>query len=316
MWALRLAYLPRARVAGMAIKFTATSTDCGMNASNRGPLLNKTFRVLKKHYKAVTPPADRSVLEHMLYGCCLENSKHEQADEVIAFLQQNFFDWNEVRVTTAAELTEVMAPLEDPAASATRLKRTLHSVFETHYTFELEFLKKQNLGKATKEIEDLSGATSFLVSYVTQNALGGHSIPVNRGAFAALVVLGVATESDVEKQRVPGLERTIPKTKGVEFGSLLHQLGVDYAKSPFSPKLRTILLEIAPDAKDRLPKRSTKKKEEESEKPEKGSKSKAAAKSEKKATKKTSKKKSADTKASGTKKKKSATKSLSRKKPR
>ena len=58
---------------------------------------------------------------------------------------------------------------------------------------------------------------------------------------------------------MPGLERTIPKNKGVEFGSLLHQLGAEVVANPFSTNLHKLLLEIAPDAKERFPKRHAKK---------------------------------------------------------
>jgi len=229
-----------------------------MSAPNRAALLNKTIKILKKHYQPVAPPADRSLLEHLLYACCLENSPYEAADEVFAKLQENYFDWNEVRVTTVAELSEVMSPLADPAEAAQRLKRTLQSVFEKHYSFDIDPLKKQNLGKAVKDLEAFAGATPFTVAYATQHALGGHAIPLNSGLFAVFVVLGVVTEAEANKQRIPGLERTIAKSKGVECSSLLHQLAVDYAANPHSTNVRAVLLEIAPDAKDRLPKRSSK----------------------------------------------------------
>jgi len=45
-----------------------------MSVPNRSELINATFDILKKHYKPVKPPADRSLLEHLLYACCLENS--------------------------------------------------------------------------------------------------------------------------------------------------------------------------------------------------------------------------------------------------
>jgi endonuclease-3 len=230
-----------------------------MSASNRQALITKTHKVLRKHYEPVAPPADRLVLEHMLYGCCLENAKHEAVDEVFAKLEQDYFDWNEVRVTTVRELSEVMSVLTDPEDAARRLKRTLQSVFETHYSFDLEFYKKQNLGKSLKEIEKYNGVTPFTLAYVAQNALGGHSIPVNQGVFGVLLVLGIISEAEAAKQRVPGMERAISKSKGVEFASLLHQIGVDYATTPFSPRLRSVILEIAPDAKERLPKRGAKK---------------------------------------------------------
>ena len=96
-----------------------------MSVSNRAALINKTYKVLKKYYAPVTPPANRSVLEHLLYACCLQNASPEAADEAFAKLQQAFFDWNEVRVTTIIELAETMSALPDPAESATRLKRSV-----------------------------------------------------------------------------------------------------------------------------------------------------------------------------------------------
>jgi endonuclease-3 len=203
------------------------------------------------------------VLDHVLYACCLENGRHEQVDEIFAKLEQYYFDWNEIRVTTITELAEVMSSLPDAAEAAKRVKQVLQTVFETHYSFDIEVFRKQNLGKSLKEIEKFRGVTPFTLAYVTQNALGGHSIPLNQGLLAVFVFLGVIGESDAGRQRVPGLERIIPKSKGVECASLLHQLGVDFATNPLSARLRSILLEIDPDAKDRLPKRSARKEEPE-----------------------------------------------------
>ncbi|MFV1966373.1 MAG: hypothetical protein ACC628_13200 [Pirellulaceae bacterium] len=276
-----------------------------MSTSNRQTLINKTFKVLRKHYEPVAPPSDRSVLEHLLYACCLENAKHESVDEVFAKLEQSYFDWNEVRVTTVAELAEMMSILSDAAEAAQRLKRGLQGVFETHYSFDLEFLHKQNLGKAIKEVKRFSGVTRFAVSYVTQNALSGHSIPVNQGVFSVFEVLGVMTHAEAAKKRVPGLERAIPKSKGVEFGSLLHQFGVDFATTPFSPRIRSVVLEIAPDAKDRLPKRGAKKVSATTQTQEKKTKA-APTPSRQKKTQN----------ADSASKKKSPTKRLTRKKPR
>src|SRR6185436_19439394 len=79
------------------------------------------------------------------------------------------------------------------------------------------------------------------------------------GTLDALVVLGVLTPVEAKTHTVPGMERAIPKSKGQEFGSLLHELGAELVANPFSNHLRDILLSISPDAKDRLPKRGVKK---------------------------------------------------------
>lgn len=300
-----------------------------MNASNRAAKLTKSHKVLKKHYKPTTIP-DRPVLEHLLYACILENAVPDLADEAFARMQEEYFDWNEVRVTTVAELSEVMNKIPDATEAAQRLKATLQSVFEAHYSFDLEPLKKMNLGVAIKELEKLRGLRAFAIAYATQHGLGGHAIPVSQGAMEALKVVGIVSDAEADKHKVPGMERAIPKTKGVEYASLLHQVGVDFHSAPFSPRVRSILVEIDPDAKERMPKRTSKKKETEA--PEaveaepaaqpaaKGKKKKAAAKKAAPPAKKKTVKKKASSKAAAPKattvKKKSTSKRLAKKKPR
>jgi endonuclease-3 len=229
---------------------------------NRTALLNKTHRVLKQHYKPVPIPSDRPLLEHILYACCLENAPYDAADRIYDHLSKSFFDWNEVRVSTVTELSEAMRSLPDPTAAASNLKRVLQGVFESTYSFELESLKKQNISQAIKHLEKLGGSTPFVRAYVTQAALGGHSIPLDRGALDLLFVLGIISESEAKSGKVSGFERVIPKNKGAEFGSLLHQLAADYRANPFSPNVRKLILSINPDAKDRFPKRGAKKEPE------------------------------------------------------
>ena len=227
-----------------------------MTTTNRAALLTKLHKVLRKHYKPYAPPSDRSVLEHLLYASCLENARPDAADEALARLKELYFDWNEIRVTTVSELAEVLSGLPDPSAAGQRIKKGLQSVFETGYQFELEGLRKQNLGKAEKDLEKIQGTTPFVRAYVAQNALAGHSIPVNQGAMEVLYAVGILSDGEIEKGQVPGLERAIPKNKGVEFGSLLQQIGADYLASPGSSKLKGILAEVDPDFKERVARRA------------------------------------------------------------
>jgi endonuclease-3 len=227
-----------------------------MAAKNRATQINKVLKVVKKHYKPVAPPKERSLLQYLIYACLLENSLHDAAEKAFQSLSTDYFDWNEVRVSTIKELAEVCKPLNDPNEAATRLKRVLQSVFETHYSFDLEPLKKLNIGVAVKTLEKYNGSTPFIVAYVTQQALGGHSIPINQGLLQSMHVVGVVSDGEAAKGTVPGLERIVPKSKGAEVGSQLHQLGVELFRSPYGPTIRKILLEIEPDAKDQLPKRS------------------------------------------------------------
>ncbi len=249
-----------------------------MSAKNRADLITKLHKFVKKEYQVITPPSNRSVLEHMIYGCCLENSTFDAADDAFARLQENYFDWNEVRVTTVAELAESCRNLSDPTAAAKSLKKTLHGIFEHYYQFDLDFLKKENLSKAVQTFQKFNGVSQFVVSYVAQNGLGGHSIPLDHSLMRLFYVLGIVTEEESKKERVPGLERTIAKAKGAEFSILAHQLAVAFNSAPFSTAIRAMILKINGDAKERFPKRASRKKEPEKKAPAKKEPVKAVAK--------------------------------------
>jgi endonuclease-3 len=228
-----------------------------MATPNRSALINRTIKVLRKHFKPVATIKDRTLFEHLLFACLVEDSPQESAEQVFNSLKNDYFGWNEVRVSTIRELTDVLKPLVNPPESAARLKQSLHAVFESVYEFDIESLKKQNIGQAVKQLQKYNGTTPFAVAYVTQHALGGHSIPLNQGALITLHAVGVISDDEYTKGVVPGLERTVPKSKGSEIGSLLHQLGVEVGRNPYGQAARKLMLEIDPNCKDPLPKRAT-----------------------------------------------------------
>jgi endonuclease III len=229
-----------------------------MAAPSRSTLLAQIQKVLKRHYDPVSVDANRSVLEHVIYGLLLENATYAAADAVLAALRESYFDWNEVRVAAATDLAEQLQRLPQPAVTAASLRGVLQAMFDTAFSFDLEHLRKENLGQAVERLERFKGSRPFMVSYVVQAALGGHAIPLDRGALDVFAILGAIGPGEQQAGSVPGLERAVPKHKGVEFASLLHQLSADFVANPHSPSVHKLLLEINPGAKDRLPKRGKK----------------------------------------------------------
>ncbi|QDV75512.1 hypothetical protein [Botrimarina mediterranea] len=223
-------------------------------ASNRAARLTKLVSDLKKRYKPTAPP-QRALFETILFATLLENSPPDVADKVFSEIESSYYDWNEVRVSSRSELAEHMKVLSDPNGSADRLKRTVQSIFETFYKFDLEELKKQNLGQAVKTLEGFDGVTPFVVSYATQNGLSGHAIACNGGVLIAMQVMEIITEAEAKKGIVPGLERAIPKSKGVEAMLVLHEMGVEVGRNPYGAAAKKLLTELDPSCKDRLPKR-------------------------------------------------------------
>ena len=210
----------------------------------RAAQLTKLHKVLKANYKPFPFDHKRPLLEMAVFAALLENSSFEQAEQIYASLLKKYFDWNEVRVSTITELAEALAPLFDSSARATQLKKVLQGIFEAKYTFDIEILKKQNLGAAIKELNTMTGASSFVVNFVAQNSLGGHAIALDRGAWEILVIAGIATPQEAATGELSGLERTIPKNKGIEFFTLLHQAGAEYLHNPNAPVPRKLITSV------------------------------------------------------------------------
>lgn len=295
-----------------------------MSAKNRGDRIQLLNKVVTKHFTPVPAAEDRSVLEHMIYACCLEDAMYDSADEAFHRLRESFFDWNEIRVTTQTELQESLHNLPDPTSAALRVKKNLQSLFETRYSFDIDEMVKMNLGKAVQELEKLSGMTKFVLGYMAQNALGGHSIPVSKSIMEVLLATGIVSDAEAAKGQTPGLERTIPKAKGHAFSSCLHQLAVAVMTSPGGKQNKAIMKEAGAVARAPAKKAATKKVAKKAASPKASPSTKAStssAKTPKKAAKaappqkKTAKK---PAKAASTKKKaaKSATKKTAKRKPR
>lgn len=224
-----------------------------MSAQNRASRINKLHTLLKKRYKPQQASPGRSLFDIFLYACLLEDASQDAADEGIAKLEQDYFDWNEVRVTTVSELSEVLSHLPASLESASRLKKNLHALFEKYFKFDIEVLKKENLGKTVKEFEEFPGMTPFVLSYTIQHGLGGHAIPINSAGFDIFYFCGIISLQEYRGKKVPGIERAIPKSKGIDFGSILHQFSLDYAAKPKDAEIRKLILGVNPEATELFP---------------------------------------------------------------
>jgi endonuclease-3 len=199
-----------------------------MATQSKTQLLNDVHSLLKRRYK---PKPDRSagrlsVLEAVIYGICHEDTTREQANQALSRFKDQFFDWNEVRVSPIAEVQETLADIPDPQRRAERIRRFLRQLFSKTYGFSLEPLTKKPLKEALKVLHGYEAFSSdYVTATVIQQALGGHAIPIDSSTRRALERLGIA-DSNLASLRST-LERAIPKNRGVEFLELLEELAHD-----------------------------------------------------------------------------------------
>jgi endonuclease III len=204
-----------------------------MATANKQSLLTQVFNHLKKAYDGLPEPEKRPVLEQLIYAVCREGATRDRADAAYRALQERFFDWNEIRVSSPAEVEEALAGLPDAAARAARIIGLLQEVFESTFSFDLEASKgldKKGLKEAAKYLAKYQGANDFAIAYVVQQTLGGHALPLDAPALRVLKRLGLADAdadpADLEAVRT-SLEHLVPKARGPAFGEALSLLARD-----------------------------------------------------------------------------------------
>jgi endonuclease III len=182
---------------------------------NKQRLLSRLFTAAKK--TADGGEEARPVLQQFIYGLCRENATRQQADEAYRFLCENFFDWNEIRVSSLRELEEAFAGMSDSEARAQRLIDFLQEVFEVHFAFDLDKLQKEGVKQAAKKLSRYQAANDYIVCWVTQRSLGGHAIPVDAPTLRCAARLGLIESEQDEAESRASLEHLVHKSKGALF---------------------------------------------------------------------------------------------------
>jgi endonuclease-3 len=204
--------------------------------TNKQQMLQHVQNVLRKKISgpSAAEAPERSLLEELIYAICRENSTPAEAAAAYQRLKESFVDWNEIRVSTVAEVAEVLQPLSHPGPRARRIISLLQEVFEDRYNFSLDDLQKKGLKEAAKQIARYKeGVTDYTVAWATQRCLNGHAIPLDDAALRVLHRLGIVEETSDPEQRKSiraTIEHLVTKARAPEFTDLLSLLADQWCR--------------------------------------------------------------------------------------
>jgi endonuclease III len=223
-----------------------------MAATSKTQLLNEVLTLLKKRYKLESRAEKLSVLEAIIYGICHEGSTRAEAEHALNRFRTEFFDWNEVRVSSIEEIQSILAGQPEAEERANRLRRFLRQLFEKTYEFTLDSLVKKPLKESVKLLSEYDAMSSdYVLATVIQQGLGGHAMPVDTPIKRALIRLGVVDESANVHAIRSLLEHAIPKTRGNEFIDLMEELAHDTCVAGLPDCPRCDLRKICPTGQAR-----------------------------------------------------------------
>ena len=198
------------------------------HTTSKQKIVTQLFTSLSKQAK-LKPMDTRPVLEQFVYAMLRENATRDSADQAFRSLQERFFDWNEVRVSSTLEIVEALdGTLSDAEMRAQRIVDFLQEIFETTYSFDLEplleVLQKKGLKQASKQLLRYQAANDYAASWVMQQSLGGHAIPLDSTALRVLKRMGLIEEQGDLEALHAVIEHQVPKTKGSQFVDLISVL--------------------------------------------------------------------------------------------
>ncbi|SIN88790.1 endonuclease-3 [Singulisphaera sp. GP187] len=222
-----------------------------MATQSKAQYLTDIHTILKKRYKpkAESTSTRLTVLEAVVFGICHEDTSREQATQALARFKDDFFDWNEVRVSSLEEIQAALVGFPNADDRAYRVRRFLRQLFEKTYSFTLEALAKKPLKESVKVLQEYEVlASDYVLATVIQGSLGGHAIPVDESSRRALERLGVVDPGTDAATTRALLERAVPKNRGVEFADLLEELAHDTCVEGIPDCPRCDLRKVCPTA--------------------------------------------------------------------
>jgi endonuclease III len=239
---------------------------------NKQQLLDHVYKTLKKQYEVPAEAEKRPELEHLLYAIVREGATRKDADRAFKALRTQFFDWNEVRVSSPRELEEALAGIPAAGERASRIIGVLQYWFELYYNFNMDDLAKKGLKDAARQLARMLGEVAkggmkeagrvparvtdgndFVVASVIQQGLGGHAVPLDGPALRVLRRLNLV-EPDAEGPEGvrASIEHHVPKAKGAAFNELLSAHAAEVCREENPRCSACPLLEDCPTGQERV----------------------------------------------------------------
>ncbi len=163
-----------------------------MLASRKRRELGKKLAArVKARYGELKRRKVRPLLDQLVLGILWRHTSVRRATRALRGLQREFVDWNEVRVSQQAEVAGTMSGAEWAGPAAQSVLGVLQSVFETHNTVALEFLRELTNTQARTFLQSLPGIGRDVADEVLLLSLEVEVLPLSEEAARMCYRLGL-----------------------------------------------------------------------------------------------------------------------------
>ena len=209
------------------------------NSKDYSKKIQKLYRSLSRKYPKVQKVCHEKVIDAIIYAVISAEMSEKKTDSIIRKLTDYFVDWNDLRVSRAEEIVEVLGK-DTPVTMdiALTITRVFNGIFNEYHKISLESLKKIGKRPAKHALEKIDGTNRFVVEYCLLTSLGGHAIPLTDKMIKYLRNNDLVNP-DADDQQIGGfLAKQIPARNGYEFYALLRRES-ESAKAKKKTKAKT-----------------------------------------------------------------------------
>ena len=181
----------------------------------------------KKQSDVPRVPAPSDPVDQLVIGLLGDQSTMKNAVKAAKALLDAMVDYNEVRVSTRAEIAAVIrAFVPEAGKRGEAVRSALNAVFRKQHGMHLRSLEKMGLREARQYLESLDGMDAHAAASVILWSLGGHAIPVSKPLYEMLVAKELVEPTATVHEVQAFLERNISAADAREF-CLLAEMQLD-----------------------------------------------------------------------------------------
>jgi len=174
-----------------------------MRKRSRSAWLRAVVLRLDKLYGSKRKIKHDSAFRQALHGALAIGTSTSNAARALNLLEEDFIDWNEVRISSPAEIAEVAEQAGVPLVAVTALKRLLSALFEQTSELKLDFPEKEQGEDAYQWLMKLPQAPPEAAAEVAMVWFQSKVLPVDEGLKRVLQRIGLiekgATDQAVKR---------------------------------------------------------------------------------------------------------------------
>jgi len=153
---------------------------------NSARYAKKVKRLLGK-LESVEPAENADPLRVMVGAVLEEDATTKQAAEGLSKIEDEFVDFNELRVSPHKDIVESLGrDYPGARAKAEALTRALNAIFDRTNTLSLDYLADKPKREIRKALREQVGLSPYAESVLTLSVFDGHAVPVDNLLLEAL----------------------------------------------------------------------------------------------------------------------------------